>query len=76
MIFIYFVSKNQCNNKKYIKKFRRAKGISQENLAKAINKTSTTIVRYEEGEIVPNAEQIYLICQELGILIMTKNCKY
>ena len=50
-----------------IKKFRRAKGLSQENLAKAINKTPATIARYENGEITPNAEQIYLICNELGI---------
>lgn len=52
---------------KNIKKFRRAKGISQENLAKVLDKTVATVARYEEGEIIPNAEQIYLICQELDI---------
>ena len=50
-----------------IKKFRRAKGLSQENLAMAIHKTPATIARYENGEITPNAEQIYLICNELDI---------
>ena len=50
-----------------IRKFRKAKGLSQENLAMAINKTPATIARYENGEIIPNAEQIYLICNELGI---------
>ena len=50
-----------------IRKFRKAKGLSQENLAKAINKNVATIARYEEGKILPNAEQIHLICQELGI---------
>ena len=50
-----------------IRKFRKAEGLSQENLAMAINKTPATIARYENGEIIPNAEQIYLICNELGI---------
>ena len=50
-----------------IRKFRKAKGLSQENLAMLLNKTPATIARYETGEIIPNAEQIYLICNELGI---------
>lgn len=50
-----------------IRKFRRARGLSQENLATAINKTPATIARYENGEITPNAEHIHLICNELGI---------
>ena len=50
-----------------IRKFRKIKGLSQENLAMALNKTSATIARYENGEITPNAEQIHLICNELGI---------
>ena len=52
---------------KNIRKFRKSKGLSQENLAMAIHKTPATIARYENGEITPNAEQIYLICNELGI---------
>lgn len=50
-----------------IRKFRRAKGLSQENLAYILNKTPATIARYENGEITPNAELIHLICNELGI---------
>lgn len=50
-----------------IRKARKAKGLSQENLARAMNKTSATIARYESGEIIPDAEQIKLICDELGI---------
>ena len=50
-----------------IRKFRKAKGLSQENLAMVLGKTSATIARYENGEITPNAEQIHLICNELGI---------
>ena len=50
-----------------IRKFRKARGLSQENLALILNKTSATIARYETGEIIPNAEQIHLICDALGI---------
>ena len=50
-----------------IRKFRRIKGLSQENLAMTIGKAPATIVRYETGEITPNAEQIYMICNELDI---------
>lgn len=46
---------------------RKSKGLSQENLGKAIKKDSTTVGRYETGEIVPDAEIIYKLCQELGI---------
>ena len=52
---------------KNIRKFRKFRGLSQENLAMAIHKTPATIARYENGEITPNAEQIHLICNELGI---------
>ena len=50
-----------------IRKFRKAKGLSQDNLAMVLGKTAATIARYENGEITPNAEQIHLICNELGI---------
>lgn len=50
-----------------IKKYRRIKGLSQENLAMALGKTPATIARYETGEIMPSAEQIYMICKELDI---------
>lgn len=50
-----------------IRKYRKAKGLSQENLAMALNKTIATVARYENGKIIPNAEQIHQICDELGI---------
>ena len=50
-----------------IKKYRRIKGLSQENLAMALGKTPATIARYETGEIMPSAGQIYIICKELDI---------
>ena len=50
-----------------IRKYRKAMGLSQENLARAIGKDFTTISRYEKGDVIPNAEDIKLICDELGI---------
>ncbi len=50
-----------------LKKFRKDKGLSQENLARIINKDATTIGRFESGRLVPDVEQITLICNELEI---------
>lgn len=50
-----------------LKKFRKDKGLSQENLAMAIGKNSTTIGRFESGKLIPDAEQIFLLCRELEI---------
>ena len=50
-----------------IKNFRKQKGLSQENLAIKLNKDRTVISRYESGEMLPDAEDISLICEELGI---------
>lgn len=50
-----------------LKKTRKAKGLSQENLAKVINKNASTIARFESGRLSPNAEEISLMCDELGI---------
>lgn len=46
---------------------RRSKGLSLENVGKAIGKNATTVGRYESGEILPDAEQIYLLCNELEV---------
>lgn len=46
---------------------RRSKGLSLDNVGKAIGKNATTVGRYESGEILPDAEQIYLLCNELEI---------
>ena len=50
-----------------LKKARKIKGLSQENLAKTINKNVSTIARFESGKLSPSAEEISLICNELGI---------
>lgn len=50
-----------------IRKYRKEKGLSQENLAYKLNKSKATISRYENGELLPDAEEINIICDELGI---------
>lgn len=50
-----------------LKKARKTKGLSQENLAKVINKNVSTIARFESGKLSPNAEEISLMCDELEI---------
>ena len=45
-----------------LKKFRKIKGLSQDNLAITIGKNASTIARFESGELIPNAEQIFLLC--------------
>ena len=50
-----------------LKRYRKEKGFSQENLAKVINKDIATISRFESGRLLPNAEEIYLLCNELEI---------
>ncbi len=47
--------------------FRKQLGRSQENLGNVIKKSATTIGRFEKGTLLPNAEEIYLLCNELGI---------
>ena len=46
---------------------RKEKGLSQENLAYALGKNKATICRFENGQLLPDAEEIYLICNELEI---------
>ena len=50
-----------------IKNYRISKGLTQENLAKAISKSQSTIRRFESGELIPDAKDVSLICAELGI---------
>jgi len=50
-----------------LKKIRKEKGLSQENLAYALGKNKATICRFENGQLLPDAEEIYLICNELEI---------
>lgn len=50
-----------------LRKIRKEKGLTQDNLARVIGKDETTIGRFESGRLLPNAEEIYLICNELEI---------
>ena len=50
-----------------LKNYRLKKGLSQENIARALHKDKATISRYEKGEILPNVRDISIICEELGI---------
>ena len=50
-----------------IRNYRIKKGLSQENIATSLNKSKATVSRYEKGELIPNAEDISIICEELGI---------
>lgn len=50
-----------------IRNYRIKRGLSQENLAQSLNKNKTTISRYESGEILPDARDISIMCEELGI---------
>ena len=50
-----------------LKKLRKEKGLSQENIAYRLNLSKTTISRFESGELLPNVEQLHIICDELGI---------
>ena len=50
-----------------LKKFRKEKGFSQENLARVIGKDIATISRFDSGMFLPNVEEIYLLCNELEI---------
>lgn len=50
-----------------LKTYRKAKGFSLDYVGYKINKNATTIGRYENAEIMPDAETISLICDVLGI---------
>lgn len=53
-----------------IAKIRRKKGISQETLAKKVNKSKQSIYLLEKGEIQkPNVETIHKIADALGVPI-------
>lgn len=59
-----FNSKEFGNN---LKKARKSKGLTQENIARVINKNASTVARFESGQLLPNAEEISLICSEMEI---------
>lgn len=48
---------------------RKQCGLTQNNLAKALNVNPATISRFESGDLVPSIEQTILLCDELGIFV-------
>uniref|UniRef100_UPI00404A1489 helix-turn-helix domain-containing protein n=1 Tax=Fulvivirga sp. TaxID=1931237 RepID=UPI00404A1489 len=50
-----------------LKKYRIAKGLSQEALAHAINSHSTHISRLENGHKQPTLTTLYKLSKELGV---------
>ena len=50
-----------------IRRARKNKGLSQENLADILGVSRTAITRYENGDVFPSPEQISIICDELDI---------
>ena len=50
-----------------LRNFRIKAELSQENLADAIGKNQSTIVRYESGKLLPDVRDISIICDVLGI---------
>lgn len=50
-----------------IRRIRSERGFSQENLAHAIGKTKSTVARYENGTLMPSAEIVTKICNELKV---------
>lgn len=52
---------------KNLKKYRKLKGLSQDNIAMILGKTKATISKYESGNLLMDAEDISKVCDELGI---------
>ena len=50
-----------------LKKYRKLKELSQENIATLLGKTKATISKYENGDLLMSAEDISNVCDELGI---------
>ena len=43
------------------------KGLSQENIVTSLGKSKVIVSRYEKREVIPDAKDISIICEELGI---------
>lgn len=50
-----------------LRKYRKIKELSQENIAVLLGKTKATISKYENGDLQMTAEDISKVCDELGI---------
>lgn len=52
-----------------LRNIRKKLGLTQENLAYALKVTSATVSRYESGDILPDIEQVSILCDEFGIYV-------
>ena len=52
-----------------LQKARQAKGMSQSDLAKAINEKATVINEYESGKAIPNGQVIQKLNRALGVVL-------
>lgn len=50
-----------------LKKYRKMKDLSQENIAMVLGKTKGNISKYENGDLIMTADDIAKVCDELGI---------
>lgn len=54
-----------------IQSVRKEKGVSQEDLARAIGVNRATLSKYETGAISPTVKMLGKIAEELGVSILT-----
>ena len=54
-----------------IKNFRKAKGLSQDELAVKLNVVRQTVSKWEKGLSVPDSEMLLIIARELGTTVNT-----
>jgi len=54
-----------------LKNLRKAKGLSQEELAQKLNVVRQTISKWEKGTSVPDSEMLIRIAEELGVSVTT-----
>lgn len=50
-----------------IRKFREAKGLTQEQVAKYVNKSKNVVSNWERGDNKPDADTIALLCGLFGV---------
>jgi len=58
--------------RKTIQQARQAKGMSQADLAKAINENSKVVQEYEKGSAIPNANVLGKMEKHLGVKLRGK----
>lgn len=52
-----------------IQKFRKEKGLSRESLAADVGVASSTILRWEKGQLVPSFDNVMTVCGALGLRV-------